>query len=81
MVRYTGSEYNSAASAMGSSFIDPKYVVTGDYNADENKCPAHTQKTWDEYVKKKEEEERKKKEEEEKKKLEAALQSLLPAGQ
>lgn len=81
MVRYTASEYNAAASAMGSAFIDSKYVVVGDFDAEENKCPVHTQETWDAYVKQKEEEERKKKEEEEKKKLEEALQNLLNPGQ
>ena len=80
MVHYTGSEYNAAASAMGAGFVDSKYVVTGEFDAEENKCPAHTQETWDAYVKQKEEEERKKKEEEEKKKLEEALQNLLNPG-
>ena len=77
MVRYTSSEYNAAASAMGSAFIDSKYVVVGEYDANEHKCPAHTQETWEAYVKAKEEEEKKKQEEEEKKKLEQALQNLL----
>ena len=77
MVRYTASEYNAAASAMGKGFVDKKFVVVGDANPDETKCPAHTQETWDAYVKAKEEEERKKQEEEERLKLEAALQNLL----
>ena len=77
MVRYTASEYNAAASAMGSGFIDPKYVVVGEYDANEHRCPVHTQESWDAYVKAKEEEEKKKQEEEERKKLEQALQNLL----
>lgn len=80
-VRYTASEYNTAASIMGKDFLDKKYVIVGNVDSDDAKCPAHTEKTWNEYVKQKEEEERKKKEEEEKKKLEEALQNLLTAGQ
>lgn len=76
-VHYTGSEYNTLASNVGGEYINPDYVIVGDSDITEKKCPVHTQEAWEAYVKQKEEEERKKQEEEERLKLEAALQGLL----
>ena len=76
-VRYTASEYNAAASTMGSSFIDKKYVFVGEADAEDMKCPAHTQETWDAYVKQKEEEEKKKQEELLQQQLQQQLAGLI----
>ena len=77
-VHYTASEYNTLASNVGGEYIKQEFILVGDDDLQDKTCPAHTQETWDAYVKQKEEEEKKKLEEEARRILDAAMQALIP---